>query len=93
MSRAANEQFIEHSREVMDVEGNRVLKNLFINNGANPPPGGPHSHLAGDIVFGSVATAGSNCFRGNVYEQFSTIANPPASDVVRSEPLPPAPCE
>jgi hypothetical protein len=75
------------------VENNRVLRNLFINNGGRPSPDTPHREAAGDIVFASALTAQSNCFAGNVYERMSVLANPPATEVPRPPPLPPAPCE
>ncbi len=75
------------------IENNRVLRNVFVNNGTKPLAGGPYQGLEGDIVFGSAATAQSNCFAGNVYERLSVIANPPASELPRLAPLPPAPCE
>ena len=75
------------------IEDNRVLRNVFVNNGSKPLTEGPYKGLEGDIVFGSAATAQSNCFAGNIYEKLRILAKPPGSDVPRPAPLPPAPCE
>jgi parallel beta helix pectate lyase-like protein len=75
------------------IENNRVLRNVFINNGSKPLTEGPYKGLEGDIVFASGASAQSNCFAGNVYQQMHVLANPPATEIPRPAPLPPAPCE
>ncbi|MEH6588999.1 MAG: right-handed parallel beta-helix repeat-containing protein [Halioglobus sp.] len=75
------------------IENNRVLRNVFINNGSKPLTEGPYKGLEGDIVFGSGATAQSNCFAGNVYQQMHVLANAPGTQIPRPAPLPPAPCE
>lgn len=75
------------------IEGNRVLRNVFVNNGSKPLASGPYKGLEGDIVFASGATAESNCFAGNSYKQLKVLAKPPASETPRPAPLPAAPCE
>ena len=75
------------------IEHNRVIGNVFVNNGNKPLPGGPWQGLEADIVFGSEGTAQTNCFAGNTYETMKLLARPPGKDVPRPEPLPPAACE
>lgn len=75
------------------IENNRVIGNVFINNGVEPLVDSPWSGLEGDIVFGSEASAQTNCFAGNTYTTLKLLAKPPAKDVARPAPLPPAPCE
>ena len=75
------------------IENNRVIGNMFINNGVKPLTTGPWAGLEGDIVFGSEGTAQTNCFAGNTYKKLKLLAKPPAKDVPRPAPLPPAPCE
>lgn len=75
------------------IEGNRVLRNVFVNNGSEPLTEGAYKGLEADIVFGSAGTAQSNCFAGNVYQQLRVLGKPPATDIPRPAPLPPAPCE
>jgi hypothetical protein len=75
------------------IENNRVIGNVFINNGVEPLTEGPWAGLEGDIVFGSEGTAQTNCFAGNTYKKLRLLAKPPAKDVPRPAPLPPAPCE
>jgi hypothetical protein len=75
------------------IENNRVIGNVFINNGVEPLTEGPWAGLEGDIVFGSEGTAQTNCFAGNTYKKLKLLAKPPAKNVPRPAPLPPAPCE
>jgi hypothetical protein len=75
------------------IENNRVLRNVFINNGSKALTEGPYKGLQADIVFASGATAESNCFAGNTYKQLRILANPPAKVIPRPAPLPPSPCE
>jgi len=75
------------------IENNRVVGNVFINNGAKPLKEGPWAGLEADIVFGSAGTAQTNCFAGNTYKQLKLLGKPPAKNVPRPPPLPPAPCE
>lgn len=74
------------------IENNRVIGNLFVNNGSRPPAG-PFGPLAGDIVFGSTGTATSNCFADNVYRRFTDMVSPHGTDVARPAPLAAAPCQ
>lgn len=75
------------------IENNRVIGNLFVNNGTKTLKDSLYAGMEGDIVFGSVATAQSNCFANNTYKRLHLLAKPPAMDVSRQPPLPPAPCE
>ncbi len=75
------------------IENNRVIGNVFVNNGNNPDRNSPWAALASDIAFGSEGTAQSNCFAGNSYKILKLLAKPAAKDVPRPAPLPPAPCE
>lgn len=75
------------------IEHNRVVGNVFINNGVEPLKEGPWAGLEGDIVFGSAGTAQTNCFKDNTYEKMRLLANPPAKNIPRPAPLPPGPCE
>ncbi len=75
------------------IENNRVIGNVFINNGVEPLVDSPWSGLEADIVFGSTGTAQTNCFANNTYKTLKLLANPPAKNVPRPAPLPPAPCE
>jgi hypothetical protein len=75
------------------IENNRVIGNVFINNGTKPLSDSLWSGLEGDIVFGSAGTAQTNCFANNTYRKLTLLAKPPAKDVARPAPLPPAPCE
>ena len=75
------------------IEHNRVIGNVFVNNGNKAGSGGEWKGLEADIVFGSEGTAGTNCFSNNSYKTLKLLAEPPAKDVPRPAPLPPAPCE
>ena len=75
------------------IEHNRVIGNVFVNNGNKPLPGGPWVGLEADIVFGSEGAAQTNCFADNRYTTMKLLGKPPAKNVPRPAPLPPAPCE
>ena len=75
------------------IENNRVIGNVFVNNGSKAGSGGAWKGLEADIVFGSEGTAQTNCFANNSFKTLKLLAGPPAKDVPRPEPLPPAPCE
>jgi hypothetical protein len=75
------------------IEHNRVIGNVFVNNGNKAGSGGEWKGLEADIVFGSEGTAQTNCFSDNSYKTLKLLAEPPAKNVPRPEPLPPAPCE
>ncbi len=75
------------------IEHNRVIGNVFVNNGGKKGAGGEWAGLEGDIVFGSEGTAATNCFAGNTYKTLKLLGKTAAENVPRPEPLPPAPCE
>ena len=70
-----------------------MIGNVFVNNGTKPFKESPWVGLEADIVFGSAGTAQTNCFKDNTYKTIKLLANPPAKEVPRPAPLPPAPCE